>query len=340
MKSLFTGKKKLLTIPLAVIFGLAFFPFAIGALLAWLVHKKVGNRKVKYASFAVIGVFVLFFGSAWAASMSSPSETKTQPENRQETSQVDRNTSQETKPIEPSPEPSIFKAQTAPNNPHLQLAKVVRIIDGDTIEVDLGEGNIKTVRYIGIDTPESVDPRQPVQCFSKEATAKNSELVGNGIVGLEKDVSETDRYGRLLRYVYMGDLFINQMLVAEGYARSSTYPPDVKHQSKLREAEQKARTSNKGLWGACNAPTPTPTKKPVVSTPTTSQSTQNNTSTGTTTGSGACKYSCSGPDRDCSDFSSHAEAQAFFNCCGFSASNDPMRLDSTKQGDGIACENI
>lgn len=339
MKQLFSGKKKYITLPLAVIVGLAFLPFAIGALLAWLVNKKVSNKKIKYASFAVIGIFVLFFGSAWAAGMSSPSETKPQPENRQETTPVDRNTSQATKPIEPSPESSIFKSQTAPNNPNIQLAKVVRVIDGDTIEVDLGEGDIKTVRYIGIDTPESVDPRQPVQCFSKEASAKNKELVGNGIVGLEKDVSETDRYGRLLRYVYMGDLFVNQVLVVEGYARSSSYPPDVKYQDKLRLSEQQARTGNKGLWGSCNPSTQTPTKKPVTSNPPSSQ-TNTNTPSSTNTGGGVCKYSCSSPDRDCADFSSHSEAQTFFNCCGFTAQNDPMRLDNTGVGDGIACENI
>lgn len=348
MKRLFSGKKKLITIPLAIILGLAFLPFVIGGLLAWLVYKKVGNQKVRYTSLAVIAFFTLVFGTAWVAAMNSSSDTKPQTQNEQQAKQevtpVDHNTSQATKPIEPSPEPSVFKTQTAPNNPNIQLAKVAKVIDGDTIEVDLGEGNVKRVRYIGIDTPESVDPRQGLQCFGKESTAKNKELVENGIVGLEKDVSETDRYGRLLRYVYMGDLFINQVLVAEGYAKASSYPPDVKYQDKLRQAEQQARSANKGLWGSCNTATPTPTKKP-ASTPTSSQSNtqpnnQNNTSTGTTTGGGACKYSCSSPDRNCSDFSSHAEAQAFFNCCGFSAQNDPMNLDSVGVGDGVACENI
>lgn len=339
MKQLFSGRKKLITIPLAIIFGLAFFPFVIAALFAWFAHKKVGNKKVRYASFAVIALFTLFFGSAWVAAMTSPSKQVAQTEQSQPTitAQVDHNQPQTTKPIEASPSPSVFKAQTAPNNPNIQLAKVVAVIDGDTIDVDLGEGNVKRVRYIGIDTPETSDPRTTVECFGKEASAKNKELVANGTVGLEKDVSETDRYGRLLRYVYKGDLFINQVLVAEGYANASSYPPDIKYQDKLRQAEQQARSTNKGLWGACSISTPTPTKKPTTSTGSQSNT---NTSTGTTTGSGACKYSCSSPDRDCSDFSSHAEAQAFFNCCGFTAQNDPMRLDNTGVGDGIACENI
>ena len=334
MKQLFSGKKKLITIPLAIILGLAFLPFAIAVLLAWLVHKKVSNKKVQYISFATIGLFTLFFGSAWVVAMSSPSKPTQQSE--QPKVQVDQNVSQATKPVEPETSPTVFKAQTAPSNPNLVLAKVVAVIDGDTIDVDLGEGNIKRIRYIGVDTPESVDPRQPVQCFSKEATAKNKELVENGIVGLEKDVSETDKYGRLLRYVYMGDLFINHVLVAEGYASAISYPPDMKYQDKLKQAEQEARTANKGLWNACNTDTPIPTTKPTTPTGTTN----NNTSTGTTSGGGACKYSCSSPDRDCSDFSSHDEAQAFFNCCGFTAQNDPMKLDAVGVGDGIACENI
>jgi micrococcal nuclease len=339
IKKIFSGKKKFLTIPISILLGLNVLPFVIGGLLAWLSYKKIDNIKLRFTTLAVITLITLFFGSAWVAGITSSNQPKPQAEQPQQTVQVDPNISQLTKPIEPSASPSVFKTQTAPNDPNIQLAKVTKVIDGDTIEVDLGEGNKKRVRYIGIDTPESVDPNQPVMCFSKEATAKNKELVENGIVGLEKDVSETDRYGRLLRYVYMGDLFINQTLVAEGYAHSSSYPPDIKHQDKFRQAEQQARTANRGLWGSCNTPTPIPTKKPTT-TSSTNTPTKTNTSSGTSAG-GACKYSCSSPDRDCSDFSSHAEAQAFFNCCGFSTSNDPMRLDrATGQGNGIACESL
>ncbi len=339
VKKLFSGKKKFLTIPIASVLGFTVLPFLVGGLLVWLSYKKIGNIKLRFTALAVVTLITLFFGSAWVAGLTSPSEPKPQTEQVQQEVQIDPNTSQATKPSEPSASPSVFKAQTAPNNPTIQLAKVTKVIDGDTIEVDLGEENIKRVRYIGIDTPESVDPNQPVMCFSKEATAKNKELVENSTVGLEKDVSETDRYGRLLRYVYMGDLFINQVLVAEGYAHSSSYPPDIKYQDKFRQAEQEARTANKGLWGSCNTPTPTPTRKPTTSNSTSSQI-DTNTSTGTSNSGGSCKYSCSSPDRDCSDFSSHPEAQTFFNCCGFTATNDPMKLDAVGVGDGIACENI
>ena len=101
---------------------------------------------------------------------------------------------------------------------------VSRVIDGDTIELAGGEH----LRYIGIDTPEEVDPRKPVQCFATEAAERNKELVEGKDVVFYKDVSERDRYGRLLGFVYLPDgTFVNRMLVSEGYAFSYAYPPDV-----------------------------------------------------------------------------------------------------------------
>jgi endonuclease YncB( thermonuclease family) len=120
-------------------------------------------------------------------------------------------------------------------------ATVTRIIDGDTIEVSIN-GTIYKVRYIGIDTPETGDP------FGQEATNKNSELVSGKIVRLEKDVSETDDYGRLLRYVYVDDLFVNAELVRLGYAQARAYPPDTKYQSIFISLEQEAKAAHLGIW--------------------------------------------------------------------------------------------
>lgn len=125
---------------------------------------------------------------------------------------------------------------------------VVKVIDGDTIEV---EGK-KKVRYIGINTPELHDPRKKVECFGKEAAIMNSDLVEGKEVRLEKDISETDRYGRLLRYVYIGDLFVNDYLIRQGYAYVSSYPPDVKFAQQFKEAEKEARENNRGLWNSCS----------------------------------------------------------------------------------------
>jgi micrococcal nuclease len=129
------------------------------------------------------------------------------------------------------------------------------VIDGDTIEIENGE----KVRYIGIDTPEIVDPRKPVQCFGAEASKKNKELVEGKMVRLEKDVTDKDKYGRLLRYVWVDNLstgsgqalFVNLELVKQGFATSSTYPPNVKYQKEFLAAEKEAKESKRGLWGAC-----------------------------------------------------------------------------------------
>ena len=143
-----------------------------------------------------------------------------------------------------SPTPAVAGESTDSKDTFL----VTKVIDGDTIELENGQ----KVRYIGIDTPETVDPRRKVECFGKEASDKNKELVLNKRVSLVKDVSETDKYGRLLRYVYVNDIFVNNTLVREGFANASTYPPDVKFAQQFKKAEEEARAQRKGLWGSCN----------------------------------------------------------------------------------------
>jgi micrococcal nuclease len=128
-------------------------------------------------------------------------------------------------------------------------------VDGDTIEVQMA-GTTHKVRYIGVDTPETVDPRRPVGCYGREASERNRQLVEGKTVELEKDVSETDDFGRLLRYVWVDGEMANATLVREGYAVASTYPPDVKHQELLASLQREAIDAGRGLWGpACASPT-------------------------------------------------------------------------------------
>ncbi len=136
--------------------------------------------------------------------------------------------------------------------PGLPQARVTRVVDGDTIEVNM-DGRRYTVRYIGVDTPESVAPGQPVECYGREASRRNRELVEGKTVLLEKDVSETDRFGRLLRYVWTDGVMVNAVLVAEGYAQVATFPPDVKYVDLFRRLQEEARAQGRGLWGACPA---------------------------------------------------------------------------------------
>ena len=121
------------------------------------------------------------------------------------------------------------------------LSKVARVIDGDTIEI---AGGVR-VRYIGIDAPEV---HSGEEAYGREAWAVNREMVEGKLVRLEKDVSERDRYGRLLRYVYVDDVFVNGELVRLGCAQSVAYAPDTKHQRLLDELEDEARDAHRGLW--------------------------------------------------------------------------------------------
>jgi endonuclease YncB( thermonuclease family) len=156
---------------------------------------------------------------------------------------------------------------------------VVSVVDGDTIKVNIN-GTTETLRLIGIDTPETVDPRKPVQCFGKEASNKAKELLTGKKVRLEADSTQgdVDKYNRLLRYAFLEDgTFFNKEMIAQGFAHEYTYQSNpYKYQADFKEAEQQAREQNKGLWNTstCNgdttkavsAPTVTPTPPP-ASTP-------------------------------------------------------------------------
>ena len=122
---------------------------------------------------------------------------------------------------------------------------VIKVVDGDTIDVKIG-GDTYKVRYIGMDTPEIEGKVEP---YGPEAAQANQDLVGGKVVTLIKDKSETDRYGRLLRYVIVGDVFVNETLVRRGFARASSYPPDVACDNTFREAEDTARNIELGIWG-------------------------------------------------------------------------------------------
>ena len=134
-----------------------------------------------------------------------------------------------------------------------ELATVTNVVDGDTIDVRFADGQTARVRLIGVDTPEV---HGEVECYGQAASDFTRGWLLGKQVGLEKDVSETDRYGRLLRYVWVGPQLFNEVLVREGYANVSTYPPDVKYQWRFVEAERAAREEGSGLWGACAQPPP------------------------------------------------------------------------------------
>jgi micrococcal nuclease len=131
------------------------------------------------------------------------------------------------------------------------FVRVAEVLDGDTIVIEGGE----RVRFIGVDTPETVHPSKPVQCFGREASDFTKQLLEGSIVRLERDISDTDKYGRLLRYVHLEDgSLVNLKLVEAGFAYASAYPPDIAHAAEFSAAMAAAREAKTGLWGGCPIP--------------------------------------------------------------------------------------
>ncbi|HEX5466657.1 MAG TPA: thermonuclease family protein, partial [Candidatus Limnocylindrales bacterium] len=195
-----------------------------------------------------------------------------------------------------------------------QTATVVRVIDGDTIVVDRGKGQ-EHLRYIGMDTPEIVKPDTPVQPYGPQAATANDALVSGKTVSLEKDVSEVDQYDRLLRFVWLraatqpsGWLMVDRVLLREGLATVTTFPPDVKCVDAFLADQHYAQARGLGLWGdgtGLGASAPASAPVGLVG--------PRATATATPKGSAAF-YRPPGwdgvSDVDCSDFKTHAQAES------------------------------
>lgn len=219
----------------------------------------------------------------------------------------------------PLSEPLVVEEEI-PVTPGLQEAQVINVVDGDTIDV-LIDGVEYRLRYILVDTPETKHPTKGVEPFGLEAYEANRQLVEGKTVQLEKDVSETDRYGRLLRYVYMGDLLVNEELLRRGLAQVATFPPDVKYVDRFLAVQQEAQAAGVGMWGS----------QPIESPP------QPTSPPGPPQSSEAV-CGCSGNIYNCGDFSTHAQAQACYEYCVSQGRGDVHRLDG--DNDGSACESL
>ncbi len=174
---------------------------------------------------------------------------------------------------------------TTDKNVQQDLVSVISVVDGDTIKV-LIEGKTTTLRLIGIDTAETVDPRKPVQCFGEEASKKAKELLTGRKVRIEQDSSqgELDKYGRLLAYVYRDDgLFYNEYMVKQGYAHEYTYNTPYKYQTEFKADQKYAQDNKLGLWSpdTCNGDTTTPASLESAGVSSSVTTTNTNTQTGT-----------------------------------------------------------
>lgn len=204
------------------------------------------------------------------------------------------------------------------------LYDITSVTDGDTFKVNIN-GTTETIRSIGMDTPETVDPRKPVQCFGVEASNRAKQLLSGKKVRLEADTTqgERDKYGRLLRYAYLEDgRMFNKLMIQEGYAHEYTYQTKYKYQSDFKAAQAEAQSAKRGLWAdnACPVATATPVATP---TPTAQQS------------GGYSVPACASGDCDCGDFSTHTYAQWFHDNYDQS---DKHKLDSNH--DGLVCVTL
>lgn len=213
-------------------------------LLIWRTSWHPGVKAV------VTAAFVLFVGSLAVA------EEPETPEPAPVAEETEQPTPAQT--VEPSAEETPEPVEEIPDAPGV-ASRVSRVIDGDTIEARYG-GQAVDVRLIGIDTPETVHPSEPVGCLGKEASAFTKRKLEGSRVRLEFDVEKTDRYGRTLAYVWLGDKLFNEQIVSRGFAKVSTYPPNVKYEDRFIKAQRKARNNDRGLWApdACPEPEPPP----------------------------------------------------------------------------------
>ncbi len=205
-------------------------------------------------------------------------------------------------PISAEPPAASLSASTD-SVPDGDEARVVYVIDGDTIDVEVN-GEEYRLRYIGVDTPERDEP------YYDEATAANRSLVEDQTVILVKDVSDTDQYGRLLRYVYLPDgTFVNALMIADGYGRVVSFPPDVAYLEAFTELQTDARENQRGLWSLNEF-----------------QALPDGCDT------------CSKNAYDCRDFDTQPQAQACYQTCLDQTGEDVHRLDGG--GDGRVCESL
>jgi endonuclease YncB( thermonuclease family) len=214
-------------------------------------------------------------------------------------------------PSTPEATASVPATQPTLASPPGEQVLVTRIVDGDTFKV-MRNGSEISVRYIGINTPEVGQP------CADEATAADQALIEGKTVTLVKDVSDTDQYGRLLRYVYVGVQFINAELVKQGWAEAAKYPPDVLHADEFAALAAAAKTQGLGCWpmgafvgGGSGTPT---------------------------AGTPGVVCDCSYNKYNCIDFNSRADAQACFDYCQSQGKGDVHQMDGN--GNGLACENI
>ncbi|MCH7597813.1 thermonuclease family protein [Patescibacteria group bacterium] len=295
-----------------------------------------------------VGVLALLFSMAWLFGGSVPEEdiTSTSQQKTGTPAVISETTSsasvaEAVKENLPTEEPSVpedtktpeavssrpVEQETTAQTPAGEFYSVVKVVDGDTLAIEMN-GQIQTIRLIGIDTPETVHPSKPVECFGVEASSYAKAVLTGAQVSIETDETQDtyDKYDRLLAYVILEDgTNFNKLMIEEGYGYEYTYSLPYKYQNEFKSAQQQAEANKRGLWadGVCEEETAIVPLEEPQSTPSPDESAPN--------------YICSYNAYNCTDFSTHNEAQTVYELCG-GVANDIHRLDRDK--DGLACESL
>lgn len=211
-------------------------------------------------------------------------------------------------------------------------AEVIKAVDGDTVKVKWN-GDQVSVRLLLVDTPETHHPDEPVQPYGPEAAQFTKSFVEGQTVQLEMGEDKWDKYHRLLAYIYVGGHMLNEQLLKKGLARVAyVYPPNTKYLDRFRHTETKAKNNNRGIWSVNHYVQDDGFHEDVV--PASKQPDQASEASQLPNSSAD---QLNGPDRNCDDFATHADAQTFFTAAG-GPEKDPHQLDH--DGDGQVCETL
>ncbi|MFC4403279.1 thermonuclease family protein [Gracilibacillus xinjiangensis] len=323
------------------------------------INKEISAQSKKPAIIILLGVFIIIGGFSLqgaitddVASESSEDNNSVAPKEDNEESAIEA-TNEDTEnaakndTAENSEETldthSENKSTSESDNEELITTTVTRVVDGDTLEVNYN-GTTEDVRLLLVDTPETVHPNKPVEPFGPEASQFVKDTVQGKEVQLKLGIEERDKYDRLLAYVYIGDTTLQEMLLEEGLAATAYLYNDLTMLEEFHAAQQTAIDAGIGVWSIPGyatvdqengfqyeepEPEPAPEPEPVPEP-------EPQPEPEVTTPSSNLKYDPAGPDRDCGDFSTQSEAQAFMEASGAS---DPHRLDGN-DNDGLACESL
>lgn len=316
------------TISLVIVAGLVYL-----GIYQRTINKIISIKPKKPILFTLIGILILISGCS--TQPSTPNSVADEQVEQTDSSE-EVNESSET-PADSENETSDhdeINDSDSDSKSGFVAATVTRIVDGDTIEVNIN-GKTEDVRLLLVDTPETKHPDLPVQQFGPEASKFAKDTLSGQKVRLEYDGPERDKYGRILAYLWIGDKTFNQMLLEQGLARLAyIFDPPYTHMDAFTQAENEAKSAKLGIWSVPGYVTdegfvhqehqPTTQDTPAQTEPQQAES--------------SLRYDPFGPDRDCGDFNSQQEAQEFYEAAGGPA-QDPHRLDGN-DNDGFVCESL